>query len=111
LKQARIENIFNLVNAQLEGAFSRQANIVVKRSKLEDAVKTLRKLPLFGYVSHAVDYEYPTAEDLLKMPADKPISITLFRFKESTYSPSKRIGAIQVVYSNGQSSPVFVAQG
>lgn len=50
LKQTRIENIFNLVNAQLEGAFSRQANIVVKRSKIEDAVKTLRKLPLFGYI-------------------------------------------------------------
>lgn len=30
----------------------------------EDSYKTLRELPLFGEISHAVDFKHPSIEDL-----------------------------------------------
>ena len=45
----------------------------------------MRKLPVFGYSNngaHKTDYEWPTAEDMLKMPLDKQIKCVGFNYKK-----------------------------
>ena len=87
---------------------------MVKPLNLEDAVRTLRRLQEFGNVTRKVDFEYPTAQQLLNMADMKPNAVIKFRIK-ITYLSNKQGGdashlsAIQVVLSNGQSSPVFTA--
>jgi hypothetical protein len=41
--------------------------------KLEDAIDTLRDLPVFGLNNINSDYRWPRERDLLRMPTDKPI--------------------------------------
>jgi hypothetical protein len=41
--------------------------------KLEDAMDTLRDLPIFGHKYLKVDYRWPRERDLQKMPTNKPI--------------------------------------
>ena len=45
---------------------------------LEEAVKTLRKLPLFGLQNQLINFEYPFAANLLAMPKDKQITVEKF---------------------------------
>jgi hypothetical protein len=42
---------------------------------LEEAVKTMRKLPVLGYQDEVMDFEWPQEKDLLAMPKDKPFKI------------------------------------
>ena len=53
----------------------------VKSSKIEEAVKTLRKLPVFGPPKHQTDFEWPTEKELLMMPTDQPIMVNKIRYK------------------------------
>ena len=51
----------------------------------EEAVKTLRKIPVFGYNNNGTyktDYEWPTAEDILAMPADQPVKAVAINWKK-----------------------------
>ena len=41
--------------------------------KLDDAMETLRDVPVFGYNTYSVDFRWPRERDLLKMPTNKPI--------------------------------------
>ena len=50
------------------------------------AIKTMRKLPVFGYTAagaHVPDYEWPTADDILAMPAGQPIKAAAINWKKS----------------------------
>ena len=76
---------------------------------IEDNIKTLRDLPLFGFTGAAVNFRYPTDADLRAMPKDKPIEAIKLAWKTSAANASY-IGAIQVIYSNGAASPVFLAK-
>ena len=52
---------------------------------MEEAVKTLRKLPVFGYNNNGTykpDYEWPTAADLLEMSQDQPIRPAFIYWKK-----------------------------
>jgi hypothetical protein len=69
----------------------------------------MRDLPLFGLNHNPVNFRYPTDADLLAMPKDKPIEAIKLNWKPSSNYASL-IGAIQVVYSNGSASPVFLAK-
>ena len=39
----------------------------------EESFKTLRELPVFGDIKAVIDFRYPTNENLMSMPKDKPI--------------------------------------
>jgi hypothetical protein len=49
----------------------------------EDSYKTLRELPLFGEITHAVDFKHPSIADLLAMPKDKPIQVIGLKWKKN----------------------------
>ncbi len=68
----------------------------------------MRDLPRFGLTANPINFRYPTDADLLAMPKDKPIEAIKLNWKPSSGSASS-IGAIQVIYSNGSASPVFMA--
>lgn len=76
-------------------------------TQLEESIKTLRDLPVFGSIDYATDSKWPTAIDLLKMPTGSPIQVSELRWKKN----GDGFGAIQVILSNGQKSPVFLASG
>ena len=73
VKEAKIKELLELFDIE----------ILVGSSSLEDASETLRKLPRFGYIKGSdPKFEWPTTEDLLKMPKDKPIRVVGFGFKK-----------------------------
>ena len=74
-----------------------------------EAAKTLRKLPVFGSSVEKPQFEWPTEKDLIAMPLDKPIKIVGFNWKRSD-SDGKTFAGIQLVLSNGSSSPLFLAR-
>ena len=81
---------------------------------IEDNIKTMRDLPEFGYNTwkgYGVDFRFPTDADLRAMPKDKPIQAVKLCWKPSaTPGYASVIGALQVIYSNGVASPVFLAK-
>ena len=70
----------------------------------------MRDLPLFGYKAGRVNFRYPKDADLRAMPKGKPIEAIKLNWKPSSTS-EHLIGALQVIYSNGTSSPVLLAKG
>ena len=50
-----------------------------------EAIKTLRKLPLFGLPNYEPDFEWPTDLDLLDMPKGNPIKVIGFKWKDVPY--------------------------
>ena len=76
----------------------------------KQAMKTIRKLPLLGYTDNnklAINFVWPEEQDMLQMPEDKPIEAVGFNWHKSDVNGSY-IGALQVILSNGQTSPVFL---
>jgi hypothetical protein len=60
-------------------------NINAANPALANAIKTMRKLPVFGYTAngaHVPDYEWPTAEELLAMPGGQPIRPVAINWKK-----------------------------
>ena len=70
--------------------------------KLEQASKTLRKLPIFGYADRN-DFEWPKAQDVLGWQTYKPIKVVSFTYRTKV----NFIHSIQVTLSNGQVSPMI----
>jgi hypothetical protein len=70
----------------------------------------MRDLPLFGWTKGKVNFRFPTNADLRAMPKDKLIEATKLNWKPSSVSDS-HIGALQVIYSNGAASPIFLTEG
>ncbi len=101
LKEARLKELltaFDFQNAlKFELGFS-----------IEDNIKTMRELPLFGNTANPVNFRYPIDADLRAMPKDNPIEAVKLSWKPSTNS--NYVGALQVTYSNGVASPVFLAK-
>jgi hypothetical protein len=56
-----------------------------------------------------VDFKWPSAADLLKMPTNQPIRALKIRWKANSKS-TNYIGGVQIVLSNGHSSPVFLGK-
>jgi len=50
---------------------------------LEESLKTIRDLPVFGDVNAVIDFRYPTTEDLKSMPKEKPIQANEIKWKEN----------------------------
>ena len=74
-------------------------------------MKTIRKLPLLGYTDNnklAINFVWPEEQDMLQMPEDKPIEAVGFNWHKSDANNANYIGALQVILSNGQTSPVFL---
>jgi hypothetical protein len=101
LKEAKLKELltaFDFQNAlKFELVFS-----------IEDNIKTMRYLPLFGITGKPVNFRYPTDADIRAMPKDKPIEAVKLCWKPSTNF--SYIGGLQVTYSNGVASPVFLAK-
>jgi hypothetical protein len=56
-----------------------------RKLKIEQAVKTLRKLPEFGGYGTDRKFEWPTASDLINMHTfDTPIRVKYFEYKMRT---------------------------
>ena len=83
---------------------------IIFDGKLKMAIKTMRKLPVFGMDKYKDDYEWPNERDLPSMPKNKPIKVIGFNYKVSSMPDCKRFGAIQVLLSNGCNSPVFLSK-
>lgn len=74
---------------------------------LEESLKTMRDLPVFGDENAAIDFRHPKPEDLRSMPKEKQIQAIELKWQVEPHS----ISAIQVIYSNGCTSPVFLGRG
>lgn len=58
--------------------------LIDPNSVLAKAVKTMRKLPVFGYTAngaHVPDYEWPKPEQLFEMPIGQPLEVKGIRWK------------------------------
>ena len=95
---------------QLSMLFEMNTHNLAARQKLDEAVSTLREVPVFGYNTQLPDFKWPTASDLLKMPTHTAIHVSKLRWKKSSRD-NERFGAIQVVLSNGVESPLFLSKG
>ena len=85
----------------------------ILKQRRAKALTSLRKLPFFGYSNNATiayDFEFPTRDDILAMPADKPIQVVALKWHNANSSASY-FGAIQLVLANGQESEIFRANG
>jgi hypothetical protein len=67
----------------------------------------MRELPVFGDPNAVIDFRYPKIEDLKSMPKEKPIQANELKWKYLFHS----ITAIQVLFTNGVASPVFLGKG
>ncbi len=76
---------------------------------IEDNIKTMRDLTEFGDNALGVNFRFPTDADLRAMPKDNPIQAVKLCWKPSAANADV-IGALQVIYSNGVASPVFLAK-
>lgn len=85
------------------------------RKRRQKALNTIKKIGYFGHSNNGkypVDCEWPTKEDIMAMPLDKPIRAVALKWHESDYDTAGNyIGAIQIVLANGSASPVFRAAG
>ncbi len=77
---------------------------------IEENIKTMRDLPIFGINTGVVNFRFPTDADLRAMPKGKPIETIKLNWKPSS-AGAHLIGALQAIYSNGTASPVFLARG
>ena len=83
----------------------------VKESQIQTS-KALKGRKTQSYVTkeHQVNFQYPTAQDLLQMHKNVAIKIQRLMYKVNTASSSFFI-RFQSIYSNSVSSPVFSAAG
>ena len=101
-KEAKVKELLEVLN------FKNAEKFELCSFSNEDNIKTMRDLPRFGRTDNSINFRYPTDADLCAMPKDKPIEAVKLNWKPSSNDASY-IGAIQVIYSNGSASPVFLA--
>ena len=73
----------------------------------ESAFGTLKKLKRFGSTAFRSDFCFPEKEDLEEMDEDLPIKIATLKYKKRE---EKWITAIQVIYTNGVESEIFMGK-
>jgi len=76
-------------------------------------ISTIRKLQHFGNNGNGVvpfDFEWPTKSEDIQPAADgQPVRVVAIEWQRSAYDKIF-IGGIQLVLSNGQKSPLFLAK-
>lgn len=72
---------------------------------LEESVKTIRKLEMFG--NGKCDFEFPSVPDVLTLlPVEREHRLVAIHWKEDSVG----IAAIRLIFANGVESPLFTAQ-
>jgi len=74
---------------------------------LIDRTKSFRKLPVFGCKSDKVDFQWPSIQELVELA---PHGLCSLVWKEYSYCSNQYIAGIQLKFSNGVSSPLFMAK-
>jgi len=102
-KEANFRLIFDFFENAL---LPRNLPVVDRNKELAKAVKTLRKVPRFGDCDddYPVNFIWPTENDLLSMPTDRPIHAAKLKWK-MCHVTSTCIGCLTVILSNGTQSP------
>ena len=86
----------------------KQAKAEKHLQAIEAAIKTMRKTECWGIKSSALNFEWPSAQDLLQMLKNTPIiKAADLKYKINQYNVSY-FGGFQLILSNGKSSPVFL---
>jgi hypothetical protein len=76
---------------------------------LETAIKSMRKTECWGYNGCAINFEWPTAQELLQILKSTPsIKVADLKYKKRS-DDNSFFGGFQIILSNGKSSPVFNA--
>ena len=71
----------------------------------------MRKTQCWGWNNYAVNFEWPTAQDLLQMLKNK-LNIKVADLKYKNWNSNNDwFGGFQIILSNGTASPVFKAAG
>ena len=75
----------------------------------------MRKIGCYGYNKWPINFEFPTAQDLLQMPKNKAIKVKDLKYDKAAYFSAnvvwKCFSGFQLILSNGVSSPVFTSTG
>ena len=80
---------------------------------IEESLKTLRRLERFGFKKDNIDFEWPTKADVEAdaFRKNKPIKLSGFVFKAVDTNQGRSISALQLLFSNGLRSPLFLTKG
>ena len=72
----------------------------------------MRKTGCYGKNDWAVNFEWPTAQDLLQMVKNNiAVKVRELKYKKNTSNGGGYFGGFQLILSDGTSSPVFTATG
>ena len=85
--QLEMEGIQSLKEAQLNKIaelLSMTTYSMIQSVKLEQAVETIKQLPVFGINTWEQDFKWPKAADILKIPANGPIQVIKLRWKKNS---------------------------
>ena len=78
---------------------------------LEAAIASIRKTECWGRKDYALNFEWPTKQELLEMLKSTPnIKVADLKYKKKDGN-SSWFGGFQLILSNGTSSPVFLCNG
>ena len=80
-KMLKVKNLLDMLNKEVPIVFSNDK--ISPDEVLKKAIKSMRKLPIFGCTNAKVDFEWPTDKDLLAMPKGKLIKIMKLKWKKS----------------------------
>ena len=97
-KMVKVKNLLDMLNKEVPTVFS--IEIISPDEVLKRAIKSMRKLPMFGCANAKVDFEFPTEKDLLAMPKGKLIKLLKLKWKKSK-TQEQGFGALQVFLANG----------
>jgi hypothetical protein len=81
----------------------------LQEQALETAIQTMRKSFCFSRNTNPVDFEWPKPSDLRKMSNTALIKVAKLNYKINS-SHATRFRAFKIVFSNGESSPVFLSK-
>ena len=79
-----------------------------RKIDLDKTAKTIRKTTLFGLSDRAIDFEW-SLKDIIKVEQKKPIKLCGFTWKELKIDTGSYICGLQLLFSDGFSSPLFLA--
>ena len=68
------------IKAEAEAKVKADADAARQKARAE-AVKTMRKSRKFGVEGDEATFEWPSAQDLLAMPSDKPVKVASISYR------------------------------
>jgi hypothetical protein len=113
-KERRIQKVQKTLNSMLkEGLnfFHAFKPSTSNRLNIAESLKTIRKLEAFGQSESPPDFEWPRPQDLEAFPTQEAIRLVGLEYKEIDCEKYKGIGGLQLIFTSGIKSPVFLAQG